>query len=221
MKNLMMSEKLECKIIKIEKITDISQHINGLKAVLFDLDDTLYSEKEYVRSGYRAAAMTLLHVADAERKLWKAFEKKKSAFDIVLKEEGIYTEELKQKCLNAYRCCKPDIYLYEGVDEILWQLREVGLVTGIITDGRPEGQWAKIEALRLKNMVDHIIVTDDLGSIKYRKPCDRAFRLMKEYFNVGYNEMCYVGDNVRKDFVAPEKLGIRSIWFRNRDGLYN
>ena len=32
--------------------------------------------------------------------------------------------------------------------------------------------------------------------------------------------MCYVGDNIKKDFVAPEELGMRCIWFRNRDGLY-
>lgn len=32
--------------------------------------------------------------------------------------------------------------------------------------------------------------------------------------------MCYVGDNIKKDFIAIEKLGMKSIWFRNKDGLY-
>ena len=43
---------------------------------------------------------------------------------------------------------------------------------------------------------------------------------MKEKMNVLYDEMCYIGDNIKKDFIAPEKLGIRSIWFKNTDGLY-
>lgn len=38
-------------MIEIDKITDVSNYIDDLKAVVFDLDDTLYSEKEYVRSG--------------------------------------------------------------------------------------------------------------------------------------------------------------------------
>ena len=38
--------------------------------------------------------------------------------------------------------------------------------------------------------------------------------------NVEYEQMCYIGDNIRKDFIAPEQLGMKAIWFRNKDGLY-
>ena len=65
-------------MIVIQNITDIWQHLNGLKAFIFDLDDTLYSEKEYVKSGYAAVAKVLPNVEDAETKLWKAFEEKNS-----------------------------------------------------------------------------------------------------------------------------------------------
>ena len=43
---------------------------------------------------------------------------------------------------------------------------------------------------------------------------------MAEYFGADYRDMCYVGDNVSKDFIAPEKLGMLSIWVRNPDGIY-
>ena len=33
--------------------------------------------------------------------------------------------------------------------------------------------------------------------------------------------MCYIGDNIHKDFIAPEMLGMEWIWFRNPDGLYS
>ncbi len=43
-------------MIQINKITEVQNYLDGLEAVIFDLDDTLYGEKEYVRSGYREVA---------------------------------------------------------------------------------------------------------------------------------------------------------------------
>lgn len=208
-------------MIEITKVTDVMQNLGGLKAIIFDLDDTLYGEKEYVRSGYQAVAKLLPQVEDAERKLWMAFENKKSAVDEVLISEGIYTEELKKQCLVTYRSHQPNIHLYDGVVDILMELRKQGYLLGIITDGRPEGQRAKIKVLNLERYIDYIIITDELGGIEYRKPNEKAFVLMKERFGVEYAEMCYMGDNTQKDFVAPQKLGMKSIWFRNTDGLYS
>ena len=83
-------------MIEITEITEVMNYIEGLSAVVFDLDDTLYSEKEYVRSGYKAVAEIISQVDDAEEKLWEAFERKKPAIDTVLKDEGIYSEELRK-----------------------------------------------------------------------------------------------------------------------------
>lgn len=207
-------------MIEISRVTEVKQHIDGLKAIIFDLDDTLYGEKEYVRSGYHAVAGILPQVEDCEEKLWSAFGERKSVFDEVLKNEGIYTNELKQMCLRTYRLQQPDIHLYDGVTGMLVQLRIAGYKLGIITDGRPEGQRAKIKALGLREYVDHIIITDELGGIEYRKPNDTAFCMMKEKLDVEFSEMCYVGDNIKKDFIAPEKLGMKSICFNNQNGLY-
>lgn len=207
-------------MIEIDKITDVSNYIADLKAVVFDLDDTLYSEKEYVRSGYHEVAKLLQMIPDAEGKLWSAFENHQNAIDTVLTDAGIYSDELKQKCLQAYRLQEnPDIHLYGGVEEMLSKLKRT-LKLGIITDGRSEGQRAKIKSLGLQDKVDEIIITDELGGIEYRKPCERAFILMHEKLDVPYEQMAYVGDNTKKDFIAPEKFAIRSIWFKNKDGLY-
>ena len=207
-------------MLEISDILEVRKHIEGLKAVIFDLDDTLYSEKEYVRSGYGKIAAVIPEVENAAEKLWSLFEEKKPAIDELLKKENIQSEEVKKACLHAYRYQTPDIHLYEGVTEMLSAFRAEGLKLGIITDGRPEGQRAKLQVLGLETMVDEIIVTDEFGGPEFRKPNPKAFETMKERLGVEYAEMCYVGDNTKKDFIAPEELGMRSIWFKNKDGLY-
>lgn len=207
-------------MIEISDILEVKNHIEGLKAVVFDLDDTLYSEKEYVRSGYAKIAAVIPEVENAEKKLWLLFEEKKPAIDELLKKENIQSEEVKKACLRAYRHQVPDIHLYKGVVEMLVEFRKKGLKIGIITDGRPEGQRAKLQVLGLESMVDEIIVTDEFGGPEFRKPNSKAFQVMREKLDVSYDEMCYVGDNTKKDFIAPKELGMRSIWFKNPDGLY-
>lgn len=188
-----------------------------IKGVIFDLDDTLYSEKEYVRSGYKAVSDYL--GGGHEEKLWGFFEEKKPAIDELLSELG--REEEKKAVLNVYRSHKPNIHLYDGVVEMIEGLRDRGIKVGIITDGRPEGQQNKIKALGLEKIVDDIIITDELGGIQFRKPCDISFRIMQERWRLPSSEMMYVGDNPAKDFQAPQQLGMKAVWFKNEDGLYS
>lgn len=190
-----------------------------LQAVIFDLDDTLYSEKDYVRSGYRAVAALLPEIEDPEEKLWQAFEEGRPAIDHVLEQAGL--QDRKAQCVSAYRQHKPDIRLYDGVKELLAAIRQRGIKIGIITDGRPEGQRAKLEALGLYDLVDSVLITDELGGPQFRKPNDIAFRIMQGRFGVPYGRMLYVGDNPEKDFMAPASLGMQWICFRNPDGLYS
>lgn len=203
-------------MIRTESILEIERYIEDTDVVLFDLDDTLYSEKEYVRSGYRAIAKAYPLVEDMFNKLWKAFEAGEPAVDYVLAEENLLSE--KENCLKIYRWHKPDICFYAGVKELLLRISSSRKI-GIITDGRPEGQHAKIESLGLEELVDKIIITDELGGVGYRKPNEKAFILMKEYFNTEFSRMVYVGDNIKKDFIAPEKLGMKSIYFYNPESI--
>lgn len=207
-------------IITIDNILDVEKKIEGLKVIIFDMDDTLYSEKEYIRSGYRKIAGLFPEIKDVEKKLWSLFEKKKYVIDEFLRAENIYSDELKERCLMEYRYQIPQIALYEGVKKMLLRLRKEKYILGMITDGRPEGQNAKIDVLGVRKIFEKIIITDELGGIIYRKPNEIAFQIMKAYFKVEYGDIGYVGDNLKKDFIAPEKLGMRSIWFRNLDGLY-
>lgn len=188
-----------------------------VKGVIFDLDDTLYSEKQYIRSGFHAVAK-YLDKDDAEDKLWINFESGKTAIDAYLEE--INQMDKKTECLRIYREHMPQISLYDGVTGIFDKLKAKGIKVGIITDGRPRGQHNKLRALGLYDMVDDIIITDELGGEQFRKPCDIAFRIMQRRWRIPFEQIVYVGDNLNKDFQAPRQLGIQWVYVDNGGGLY-
>jgi len=204
-------------MIEINNVLDTEKLLDGIEAVIFDLDDTLYSEKDYVRSGYQVIAQSFPEIPAMFDELWSAFERKEPALDVVFEQHNIM--QYKERALNLYRFHQPKILLYSGVEEMLERLHKT-IKIGIITDGRPEGQRAKLEALNLYPIVDDIVITDELGGVIYRKPCEVAFQLMASHLQVPMCKICYVGDNLAKDFIAPQKLGMKWIWFKNTDGLY-
>ena len=207
--------------ITITNILELPEYVKNIPVVIFDLDDTLYSEKEYVKSGFEHIAYFSPDVENAGKELYELFLQHRNAIDEFLRIHNIYSDELKKKILHEYRFHVPNIHLYDGVYEMLQNLKRTGHKLGMITDGRVEGQENKIKALKIKDVFDKIIITDSLGGIEYRKPNPKAFELMKEFFNTSYSDMCYVGDNINKDFVAPSILKMHSFWFNNSDGLYS
>ncbi len=186
-----------------------------LKGVIFDLDDTLYSEKEYVRSGYKAVSDFL--GGSYEDRLWRFFEEGKHAIDELLIELG--RENEKNTVLSIYRSHIPTIHPYPGIVEMIETLKSHGIKVGIITDGRPEGQRNKLSVLNLD--IDDVIITDELGGVQFRKPCDIAFRIMITRWRMNPADIVYIGDNPIKDFQAPQQLGMRTVWFKNKNGLYH
>ena len=194
----------------------ITEGKRNIKGIIFDLDDTLYSEKEYVKSGYKVVSDFL--GGGYEDKLWMYFCSGVSAIDMLLREIG--RESDKDIVLNIYHNHEPHIHLYDGVIELIKQMKLKKKKVGIISDGTPDRQRRKIKALGLEKIIDDIIITDELGGIQFRKPCDIAFRILQKRWELSANEMIYIADNPRKDFQAPRQLGMKSILLMNADSLY-
>ena len=185
-----------------------------IKAVIFDLDDTLIPEIEYVKSGFRAIA-DYYNDKSLYNKLYDLFETDRQN---VYQRAG-FSEEKCKKCIEIYRSHMPDISLDDETYALLSELKNKGFLMGIITDGRPEGQWNKIKALGLDKIMDYIIVTDEVLGIDFRKPSVKAFELMREKLSIGFDEMMYVGDNPAKDFYVGSIYPITTIQIVN-DNLY-
>lgn len=115
-----------------------------------------------------------------------------------------YLEEIGEIYKKAYIEQMPEIELYDGVRNLILNLKKKGIKVGIITDGRPEGQHNKIIALGLDDLVDDIIITDELGGTQFRKPNDIAFRIMQNRWRTPFEQLVYVGENPNKDFFGTK-----------------
>lgn len=191
-------------------------------ALVFDLDDTLYPEADFVRSGFRAAG----EVAHAEgvpgfaERAAALFESglRGAIFDAVLAELAPdRAQSLLPRLIAAYRGHRPMIALHTDARELLAELK--GRVPlGLISDGYAATQQAKVEALGLDRLMDRVVLTDALGGRAFWKPHPAAFVEMAAALGAG--GLVYIADNPAKDFVAPNALGWTSVRIRRPLGEY-
>jgi putative hydrolase of the HAD superfamily len=195
------------------------------RAVVFDLDDTLYPESAYVRSGFRAVAQAAARLygvpaAEAYRELEQLFREgvRGDTFDRWLYVRGITADV--NELVAAYRSHTPTIEPFEEVPGLLADLRERGFRLGLLSDGEPEIQYGKLDALGLRDAFDATLVSGELGRDAW-KPSPRGLATLLERLGVGASEAVYVSDNPAKDFKAARDAGMRSIWVRREGGVYS
>ena len=196
-----------------------------VKAVIFDLDDTLISEKEYIKSGYRHIAEVIgqrfnINKDQVYIDLFQLFrESPHNVFNRLYEKYHIeYSKEMIIDLVNEYRGHFPDVQYYDDVMQCLNELKVLGVKIGIITDGYAQAQRQKLKAVEADMYFDEIIVTDELGR-DYWKPHPKAFEIIKERFGVSFDEMIYVGDNPGKDFYISTIYPIKTVRIF-RDGVH-
>lgn len=192
--------------------------------VVFDLDDTLYLERDYVRSGFKHVgeyAEEKLGIPNFADRAWNLFlaGNRGTIFDQILREHNVPCERATlQHLVKLYRSHSPQICLQPDALLCLNSLRgKVRLA--IISDGPIEAQRNKTAALQLDRWFSSVLLTEELGE-EYRKPSTSAFRLLQEQSGLSTAHFYYVADNPSKDFLAPRKLGWKTIRVRRRAGLH-
>jgi len=182
--------------------------------IIFDLDDTLYSEMDFVQSGFLATAnfieenygfsssesMDLMnHTLNTEGR--------GKVFDRLLENYGIYSKTLVTECVRTYRHHSPSISplpialeLLESLDGPLY----------VIADGHEVVQQNKIDALGIEKYFKKVFLTYSFGEV-HSKPSSFCFQKIKDLENCEWSEMVYVGDNPVKDFVNLKPLGVHTI----------
>jgi putative hydrolase of the HAD superfamily len=188
------------------------------KAVIFDLDDTLYDELDYCKSGFASVADFLAglpktppsgRIFDA---LWRQFSSgnHKTTFNAALDHLAItYDDNLIAQLVETYRTHVPDITLPADSESVLKALSDK-FTLALLTDGFLPAQKLKVQALGIEKYFKSIIYTEQLGR-QFWKPSPAGFeKIMNDLNTTPQNTAC-VADNEKKDFIAPNNLGCTTI----------
>ena len=182
-----------------------------MRVICFDLDDTLYKEIDYLKSAYMEIAefaagqctgcsesVNILAIKAYNRML-DAYLEGLNAFVELNRFLGL--EQPLRDYLYIYRHHKPKIALSEDVVKTLDALKAEDIRLGLITDGRSVQQRNKIEVLGLGRWIENedVVISEEFGS---EKPTLANY----EY---------YVGDNLNKDFIAPNSLGWMTVCLKD------
>ena len=184
--------------------------------VIFDLDDTLFRERDFCRSGFRfletviseMLGQTIPNIAPA---MEKALCHRENYFDVL--EDLVHPLFLEngkpwnlQELIVLYREHVPEkLDLSEGIAEIIDNLNRNEVQMGIITDGRSVTQRSKIKALGIERYFppENIIISEEFGADKSTTEPFVAF--VRNYPEA--SRFYYIGDNPTKDFINPNLLG--------------
>ena len=182
------------------------------KAILIDLDDTLYEERRYVESGFEAVAAFLEKErdlpADYSYPSMLAFlelEGRGKVFDRIIERfEVRQADGLVETCVEVYRNHTPKISAYPDVEQTLQRLSgEYGLA--LVTNGLPLMQQHKVDALGLAGYFRSMVFCDAFNA---PKPATAGLEKALADLGVPASEAIFVGDNPETDGAAAAALGI-------------
>jgi putative hydrolase of the HAD superfamily len=192
--------------------------------VVVDVDDTLYLERDYVRSGFRAVGEWCHAELDVDRvgeRAWELFTagRRGTTLSDAMTDRGIAVDgRLRDAVVEIYRRHAPDIALAPDARHFLRRVSSTLGRLGVITDGPAESQRAKCRALGLDDMADPLLITEEMGT---SKPDPAIYRQVAETWQLPPHELVYVADNPAKDFVAPLALGWHAVRIRRQESLHH
>jgi putative hydrolase of the HAD superfamily len=189
-----------------------------MKALLIDLDDTLYDERQYVESGFASVAAELArssgcHAHTIERAMLCELDRsgRGQVFDAVLGEFGLGAEpEDVAMLVEHYRTHQPRLSLFPGVAETLARLRRRYRLA-IVTDGLASMQRLKVAALDVERLVDAVVYC---WNEKAPKPARGGFVRALGLLDVEAQDAVIIGDAPHADMAAAAVLRIPSIRIR-------
>lgn len=174
--------------------------------IVFDLDDTLYKEITFLRSAFEHILRTY-NLSQHLDKFYQIYQQGGDAFDWLITEH--LQQTAKEDLVDLYRYHTPNINLsFDAHTTLLNLALNPNVVLGLITDGRTRTQLNKIISLGIDEFIkdDYIVISERFGSSK-PNPANYQYFMEK----IQAEEYWYIGDNVQKDFVAPNRLNWKTI----------
>lgn len=200
-----------------------------IKAVIFDLDDTLYN---YDAINGKAMDYTIKWFCNETRVSEDEFQKafvegrvltKKYIRDCASQHNRIIYFQKTLECLG-FNPIKYSLELYEiyweymlnnmclekGADTLMQRLKESGIKIAICTDLTTHIQHRKLRKLLIADYIDVFVSSEEADA---EKPDTKIFNLVISKLNVKPHEAIHVGDSYEKDVIGASNAGIIPVWF--------
>lgn len=197
-----------------------------IRAVIFDLDNTLTDFMKMKERAIQAAAFAMydmglpLTAEETYRRIYEIYDREgieyQSVFDHLLRDlYGHVPPSILAAGIIAYRKARDStLVLYPHVKLTLMELMRRGLRLAVLSDAPSVQAWQRIHHLALQHVFEHVITFDDTGQ---RKPAPEPFRKVMNLLELSPEEVIMVGDWPDRDMRGASALGIRTVYARYGD----
>lgn len=197
-----------------------------IKAIVFDLDNTLVDFMAMKRLAVEAAIRSMIDAG-----LGLSVEESRQRIDAIYKERGIEFQNVFDQLLYdvfnkvdykilsagiiAYRRAREAALVpYPHVYMTLTELMKRGLKLGVVSDAPAREAWLRLCYLNFHHFFDAVVTFDDSGE---RKPSPVPFRKILDRLNVPPSEALMVGDWAERDVVGAAQVGMKTVFARYGD----
>lgn len=192
-----------------------------IKAVLFDLDNTLIDFVRMKTTSVDAAVSAMIDAGlPMEKKkalkiLWELYDDYGIEYGEILqqflkKAVGKIDYKMLARGIIAYRRIKTS-YLepYPHVISTLLKLKERGLKLAVVSDAPRLRAWLRLAAMKVTDFFDVVVTMDDAGG--KLKPDPKPYMVALKRLGVKPRESVFVGDNTNRDVTGAKKLGMVTV----------
>lgn len=204
--------------------------LRGIRAAVFDLDDTLYAFKAAHGPALRAMAPDAAPVLGLSEDAF--VEEVAAALRAQIERVGRASPCFHSRCIRFANLLEArglplrhaldfaDRYWTEllariepapGAADLLRACRARGLRVGLGTDMTAAEQFRKLKALGLIDLVDFVATSEEAGA---EKPAPALFALVAEKAGCAPGDILFVGDNLAKDALGASSAGMRGVWLQ-------
>ena len=208
-----------------------------LKAIFFDVDDTLYSTSEFSELARSRALDAMIEAGLGVAKDVLQVELEEVIHEFTSNYEHHFDKLLLRIPRRLYRGVNPAVIVaagviayhetkirhlapYEDALEVLRLLSKTGLILGVITEGLDVKQAEKLVRMRLNQYLspNAIFISNQIG---ISKPNPKIYQRVCSDLNLRPPETMYVGDNPLHDVDPPNQIGMVTVRMRRGGKHYH
>ena len=197
-----------------------------IKAVIFDLDNTLLDFQKMKEYGVRAAIGAMIEAGldcDEEKAyefIFEIYHKKGWEYQLIFDDfleynKGKVSNKLLAAAIVAYRRAKEaSLLVYPNVRRTLIHLIKNGIKIAVVSDAPSREAWMRIYYLNLHHVFDIVLTFDDT---KEHKPSPVPFKMALKQLDINPDQAIMVGDWPERDVVGASQVGMKTVFARYGD----